>query len=59
MSTDNEMYDQALISCLNETLKNGFAKVEIVTAKPKKKIYGSRRAIRRVLKARKEKEQGK
>jgi hypothetical protein len=30
----------------------------IQTIPPKKKIYGSRRAIRRVLKARKEKEHG-
>jgi hypothetical protein len=45
------MYDQILTDLLNATLKNGFAKAEIIT--PKKKIYGSRRAIRRVLKARK------
>jgi hypothetical protein len=57
MSTDNEMYDQILTDLLNDTLKHGFAKAAIIT--PKKKIYGSRRAIRRVLKARKEKEQGK
>jgi hypothetical protein len=57
MSTDNEMYDQILTDLLNETLKHGFTKAEIIT--PKKKVYGSRRAIRRVLKARKEKEQSK
>ena len=37
-----------------------FGKSEIIrTITPKKKIYGSRRAIRRVLKARKEQEQSK
>lgn len=58
MSCNIEMYDQALIDCLNQTLKNGFAEVKTMRP-PKKKIYGSRRAIRRVLKARKEQEQGK
>lgn len=57
MSTDNEMYDQVLTDLLNATLKHGFAKAEIRTVKPK--YTGSRRAIRMVLKARKEKEQSK
>lgn len=57
MSTDNEMYDQVLTDLLNSTLKHGFAKAEIRTVIPK--YTGSRRAIRRVLKARKEREQSK
>ena len=57
MTINNEMYDQVLTDLLNETLKHGFTKAEIIT--PKKKVYGSRRAIRRLLKARKEKEPSK
>lgn len=57
MSTDNEMYNQILTDLLNATLKNGFAKVEIRTAKIK--ISGSRKLARLVKKARKEKEQSK
>ena len=57
MTINNEMYDQVLTDLLNETLKHGFTKAEIIT--PKKKVYGSRRAIRRLLKARTEKEPSK
>ena len=57
MSTDNEMYDQVLTDLLNATLKHGFAKAEIRTAKTK--ISGSRKLARLVKKARKEKEQSK
>ena len=43
-----------------ELYKALFGKSEVIqTITPKKKIYGSRRAIRRVLKARKEQEQVK
>jgi hypothetical protein len=51
------MYDHILTDLLNETLKHGFAKAEIRTVKPK--YTGSRRAIRKVLKARQKKEQSK
>lgn len=57
LSTDNEMYDQVLTDLLNATLKHGFAKAEIGTVIPK--YTGSRRAIRRVMKARKEREQSR
>lgn len=57
MTTDTEVYDLVLTDLLNETLKRAFAKVEIITAKPK--ISGGRKMARLVKKARKEREQGR
>ena len=54
MSCD-EAYNQAITELLNNALKNGFAKVELPEFKPqKKKLYGSRNAIKRLKKARKQ-----
>ena len=55
MSTYDEAYNQAVADLLTKTLKDGFAKVELPEFKhEKKKLYGSRNAIKRLKKARKQ-----
>ena len=55
MSTYDEAYNQMIADLLAKTLKEGFAQVELPEVKPQKqKLHGSRNAIKRLKKARKQ-----
>ena len=55
MSTYDDAYNQMIADLLAKTLRDGFAKVEIPEVKPQKqKLHGSRNAIKRLKKARKQ-----